>query len=97
MDQKILTTYNLWCERATEDPDLVAELREIEGDEAAVFDRFYCELDFGTAGLRGVLGAGDNRMNIYTVRKATQGLANYLCSRYPSSAVAIAYDSRIKS
>ncbi len=97
MDTKINEMYELWLARANEDPDLTAELQSIAGDEAAVFDRFYCELEFGTAGLRGVIGAGDNRMNIYTVRKATQGLANYLKAHYAESAVAIAYDCRIKS
>ena len=97
MDSTIQAKYDLWRARATEDADLPAELEAIAGDEDAIFDRFYCELDFGTAGLRGVIGAGDNRMNIYTVRKATQGLANYLRAKYDSSAVAIAYDSRIKS
>ena len=97
MDTKIQETYELWLARATEDPDLTAELAAIAGDEEAIFDRFYCELEFGTAGLRGVIGAGDNRMNIYTVRKATQGLANYLKAHYAASSVAIAYDPRIKS
>ena len=97
MDRNIPELYDLWCRKATEDPDLQAELAAIAGDEEGIFDRFYCELDFGTAGLRGVIGAGDNRMNIYTVRKATQGLVNYLKAHYGQSAVAIAYDSRIKS
>lgn len=89
--------YSLWLDKATEDPDLGAELRSVEGDEEQINDRFYRELEFGTGGLRGVIGAGDNRMNIYTVRKATQGLADYLRSRYDRSAVAISFDSRIKS
>ena len=97
MDMKIQETYELWLAEATEDPDLIAELQAIAEDEAAIFDRFYCELEFGTAGLRGVIGAGDNRMNIYTVRKATQGLANYLKAHHAASSVAIAYDPRIKS
>ena len=85
-----------WLERAGEDPDLIAELGEIRGDQEAVSDRFYRELAFGTGGLRGVIGAGENRMNIYTVRRATQGLADYLnASGLPKSA-AVAYDSRIK-
>lgn len=78
-------------------PDLIEELAAIEGDEEQINDRFYRELEFGTGGLRGVIGAGDNRMNIYTVRKATQGLADYLKAHYVSSAVAISFDSRIKS
>lgn len=97
MDTKIKDLYELWLARADEDPDLAAELKDIAADEDAIFDRFYCELEFGTAGLRGVIGAGDNRMNIYTVRKATQGLANYLKAHYETSSVAIAYDCRIKS
>ena len=70
--------YRQWCSEPLEDPELVRELREIEGKEEEIADRFYTDLDFGTAGLRGVLGAGTNRMNIYTVRRATQGLANYI-------------------
>ncbi len=97
MDTKIKEMYELWLARANEDPDLAVELQAIANDEDAIFDRFYCELEFGTAGLRGVIGAGDNRMNVYTVRKATQGLANYLKAHYKISSVAIAYDCRIKS
>lgn len=97
MDHTLQEKYALWLSKATEDPDLTAELRSVEGDEEQVNDRFYRELEFGTGGLRGVIGAGDNRMNIYTVRKATQGLADYLNSRYHQSAVAISFDSRIKS
>ncbi|MBR3290275.1 MAG: phospho-sugar mutase [Clostridia bacterium] len=78
-------------------PDLVAELRSIEGQDEEINDRFYRELAFGTGGLRGVLGAGCNRMNIYTVRRTTQGLADYLKQHYADSTVAISYDSRIKS
>ncbi len=89
--------YTLWLEKATEDMDLTAELTSIANDPEAIRDRFYQELAFGTGGLRGVIGAGENRMNIYTVRKATQGLADYLKAHYASSAVAISYDSRIKS
>jgi phosphoglucomutase len=89
--------YTQWLERATEDPDLIGELRAIEGDTDAIDDRFYKDLEFGTGGLRGVIGAGTNRMNVYTVRRATQGLANYLNARYSSPAVAISHDSRNKS
>lgn len=86
----------LWKEKATEDKDLVAELDGLT-DEGEINDRFYRDLEFGTGGLRGVIGAGTNRMNIYVVRRATQGLCNYLkCTSLPQS-VAIAYDSRIKS
>lgn len=97
IDSAISQKYSLWLQHASEDPDLLAELRRVEGDEEQISDRFYRELEFGTGGLRGVIGAGDNRMNIYTVRKATQGLADYLRARYPSSSVAISFDSRIKS
>ncbi len=89
--------YSLWLENAVEDKDLIAELESIKDDENAIYDRFYRELEFGTAGLRGVIGAGTNRMNIYVVRYATQGLANYLKKNYKNAAVAIAGDSRIKS
>ncbi len=89
--------YTLWLEKATEDIDLTAELTSVANDPEAIRDRFYQELAFGTGGLRGVIGAGENRMNVYTVRKATQGLANYLKARYAAPAVAISYDSRIKS
>ena len=70
--------YDLWCEKAVLDADLIEELKSVKGDEEAILDRFYKDLEFGTGGLRGVIGAGTNRMNIYTVRKATQGLANYI-------------------
>ena len=70
------TVYQRWLERAADDSGLVRELEEIRDDPAAVSDRFYRDLAFGTGGLRGVIGAGTNRMNIYTVRRATQGLAD---------------------
>ncbi len=89
--------YKLWCARATLDSDLVAELKSIEGNEEAISDAFYKDLEFGTGGLRGVIGAGTNRMNVYTVGKATQGLAAYVNSVTENGKVAIAYDSRIKS
>ena len=85
-----------WLERAADDPDLAAELNEVKDDSEAVADRFYRDLEFGTGGLRGVIGAGTNRMNIYTVRRATQGLADYLNASGLPKAVAIARDSRIK-
>ncbi len=91
------TLYSQWCEKATADPDLVAELQAITGQTDEIFDRFYKELEFGTGGLRGVIGAGTNRMNIYTVNKATQGFADYLNASAEHPSVAIAYDSRIKS
>ncbi|SHM88340.1 phospho-sugar mutase [Ruminococcus flavefaciens] len=89
--------YSLWCENATEDPDLQAELAEVKGNNDAIIDRFYRDLEFGTGGLRGVIGAGTNRMNIYTVRRATQGFADYLNQEYKNPSVAISFDSRIKS
>lgn len=89
--------YELWLNRAVDDADLIEELKAISGKEEEIYDRFYRELEFGTAGLRGVIGAGTNRMNIYTVRQTTQGLADYLKSRYDAPAVAIAFDSRIKA
>lgn len=89
--------YKLWCDRAVDDPDLQTELKSVKGDSEAVNDRFYRDLEFGTGGLRGVIGAGTNRMNIYTVRRATQGFANYLNQEFKAPSVAISYDSRIKS
>lgn len=85
-----------WLLSATEDPDLGAELRQVQNDPEAVTDRFYRDLEFGTGGLRGVIGAGTNRMNIYTIRRATQGLADYLNGSDLPKKVAIGYDSRIK-
>ncbi len=85
-----------WLDRATEDPDLSEELRNVQNDPEAVSDRFYRDLEFGTGGLRGVIGAGTNRMNIYTIRRATQGLADYLNGSSLPKKVAIGYDSRIK-
>ncbi len=88
--------FGLWSEKAVADPDLKAELSKM--DEDAKNDAFYRELEFGTAGLRGVIGAGTNRMNVYTVKKATQGLAEYILDNAGiAKSVAIAYDSRIKA
>ena len=87
--------YRRWLSKATEDADLLPELRAM--DEGRIEDAFYRNLAFGTGGLRGVIGAGTNRMNIYTVAKATQGLANYLKKHSAAPSVAIGYDSRIKS
>ena len=89
--------YKLWCQNATEDEDLVRELKEIAGDEEAIKDRFYRDLEFGTGGLRGVIGAGAYRLDIYTIRRATQGLADYVNGAFSDAAVAISFDSRIKS
>ncbi len=93
----IQTMYELWLANATADPDLNAELLSVASDEDAKNDRFYRELEFGTGGLRGVIGAGTNRMNIYTVKKATQGLAEYILESGVTRSVALSYDSRIKS
>lgn len=87
--------YNDWLSNPYFDDDTKAELEAIKSDEKEIEDCFYKELEFGTAGLRGVIGAGTNRMNIYTVRKATQGLANYIIKMHGEDrGVAIAYDSR---
>ena len=87
--------YEYWLNSPDVDEGTKAELKAIAGDPVEIEDRFYQELSFGTAGLRGVLGAGDNRMNVYNVRKATEGLARHLQDRFPQGAtVAIAYDSR---
>lgn len=87
--------YQDWCSNPYFDNTTKAELRAIENDENEIKERFYKELEFGTAGLRGIIGAGTNRMNIYTVRKATQGLANYIVQQgFQGRGVAIAYDSR---
>ena len=88
--------YQQWLDNCT-DPALQEDLRAVQEDDAGITDRFYRTLSFGTAGLRGVLGAGTNRMNLYTVGAATQGLASYLCEKYAAASVAIAYDSRHNS
>ncbi|MDR1564540.1 MAG: phospho-sugar mutase [Oscillospiraceae bacterium] len=90
--------YALWLKNAAEDPDLIAELNSIEGEEKKLEERFKLDLEFGTAGLRGEIGAGTFRMNIYTIRRATQGLADYIIKKSGAKpSIAIAYDSRIKS
>ena len=89
--------YQRWRSQPLADPDLTRELEEIAGKEDEIYDRFYRDLEFGTAGLRGIIGAGTNRMNIYTVRRATQGYAQYLKGQSAAPSVAIACDSRIKS
>ena len=86
--------YSLWLKEAVLDPDLKTELESIKGNEDEILDRFYKNLEFGTGGLRGVIGAGTNRMNVYTVGKATQGLANFINKNYKEKSVVIAYDSR---
>jgi len=97
MEDKILNEWNRWNTQKLDDEDLIRELGNIKELEAEIFDRFYRNLEFGTGGLRGVIGVGTNRMNIYTVAKATQGYSNYLKKQTVSPSVAIAYDSRIKS
>nr|WP_300885537.1 phospho-sugar mutase [uncultured Schaedlerella sp.] len=88
-------TYEFWLEDPYFDEDTKAELRGIAGDADEIGERFYRDLEFGTGGLRGIIGAGTNRMNIYTVRKATQGLANYIIKEHAEKkGVAIAFDSR---
>ena len=87
--------YRRWLTKADMDPTLLEELRAM--DEKQQEDAFYRDLSFGTGGLRGVIGAGTNRMNIYTVAKATQGLANYLKEHFRAPSVAIGFDSRINS
>lgn len=94
---EIKELYQQWIKNADADPDLIAELKAIDGNEDEISDRFYTELEFGTAGLRGVIGAGTNRMNYYTVCRATQGLADFLNAHYDHPSCAIGYDSRIKS
>ncbi|MBQ0098159.1 MAG: phospho-sugar mutase [Oscillospiraceae bacterium] len=91
-----LELYKQWCEKAT-DEELHCELLSIKDNNDEIYERFYRPLKFGTAGLRGILGAGTNRMNIYVVRHATQGLANYLLNKYENASVAISHDSRINA
>ena len=92
-----MNDYQRWCSASLEDADLTAELNQIAGNDEEIKERFAVSLKFGTAGLRGVLGAGSNRMNIYVVRQATQGLANWVKTQGGKQLVAISYDSRIKS
>ncbi|MCH5267005.1 MAG: phospho-sugar mutase [Lachnospiraceae bacterium] len=99
MKEMIEKEYGRWCQYATADQDVVRELKEMEGKEETIEDAFYRNLAFGTGGLRGVIGAGTNRMNIYTVAKASQGLANYVNENFAKKdrKIAISFDSRIKS
>jgi phosphoglucomutase len=92
-----MTEYERWMNTDLDDPDLKKELLSIKDKPDEINDRFYRDLAFGTGGLRGIIGAGTNRMNVYTVRRATQGLANYLKKHAEKPSAAIAYDSRIKS
>ena len=91
-----LDDYKRWLEADLIDFDLKKELRDIEGDDDAIKERFAAALQFGTAGLRGTLGAGTNRMNIWVVRQATQGIADWVKGEGGTQTVAISYDSRLK-
>lgn len=99
MKTEIMNQYNEWLKKATADADVISELKAIAADEAKVEDAFYRNLAFGTGGLRGVIGAGTNRMNVHTVAKASQGLADYVVKNFPEGkrSIAVSYDSRIKS
>lgn len=97
MESEIFNRWNKWNDVNLEDQDLVEELNNIQRNDKELTDHFYRDLEFGTGGLRGIIGVGSNRMNIYTVGKATQGYANYLNQKFATPSVAIAYDSRIKS
>lgn len=95
MDENVKKNYEYWCTSPIFDDATKAELKSLESNEDEIFDRFYRELEFGTGGLRGVIGAGTNRMNFYTVGKATQGLANFINKQGAAAkGVAIAFDSR---
>lgn len=95
---KVYAEYQLWL-KSIVDEEIVKELKDMAEDPEHIIDAFYKNLAFGTGGLRGIIGAGTNRMNIYTVRKASQGIANYIKKKYPEQErkIAISYDSRIKS
>ena len=96
--KEIKNEYLRWKSLVKEDDDLIKELSLMSDDENKIEDAFYRNLEFGTGGLRGVIGVGTNRMNIYMVRKASQGLANYVVKKYKKNpSIAISYDSRIKS
>lgn len=95
MDENVKKNYEYWCTSPIFDDATKSEIKSLEGNEDEIFDRFYRELEFGTGGLRGVIGAGTNRMNFYTVGKATQGLANFINKQGAAAkGVAIAFDSR---
>lgn len=102
MNDSIMRQYERWVREASEDPKIAEELRALAGKEEEINDRFYRDLAFGTGGLRGVMGAGTNRMNIYTVAKASQGLADYVrnqadCREARLPRIAVSYDSRMNS
>ena len=96
--EQIEKEYLRWSQRAVEDPDIIEELQRMGSSVSLKEDGFYRNLEFGTGGLRGVMGAGINRMNIYTVAKASQGLADYVKAQgMQKKGIAVSYDSRIKS
>lgn len=99
MESKLREQYELWVRKARKDQNVMTELEEMSQDAAKIEDAFYRELEFGTGGLRGVIGAGTNRMNIYTVAKASQGLADYVNKTFKAEErrIAVSYDSRIMS
>ena len=99
LNGRIIETYELWLKKAKADPDLAFELKEMADNMSAIEDAFYKELEFGTGGLRGVIGAGTNRMNVYVVARASQGLSNYVINHFAPGErkIAVSYDSRIKS
>ena len=99
MNDSILNNYQRWTERAIADIDVINELKDIAGNEEKIEDAFYKDLAFGTGGLRGVIGAGTNRLNVHTVAKASQGLADYVIKKFAPEKrkIAISFDSRIKS
>lgn len=97
LNATVQNAYALWLEKAKGDAALIKELESIKDKPTEIFDRFYTELKFGTAGLRGVIGAGTNRMNIYTVGRVTQGLADCIASKGKKGSVAVSYDPRINS
>ena len=99
LNGNLIDTYKLWIKNAKADPDLALELKEMEGNMPAVEDAFYKDLEFGTGGLRGVIGVGTNRINVYVVARASQGLSNYVIKNFAPEErkIAVSYDSRIKS
>lgn len=97
MEKETEAKYLQWLSNELYDKDLKAELESIKGNEEKINDAFYRDLEFGTGGLRGVIGAGTNRMNVMTVAKASQGYSDYLNATFPNPSVAVAHDSRIKS